>query len=581
MSTRITLSILLTTWLILVVGQAAAFWTARASLLALLDDTLITRATRALEAATHASAGAGDAHGGGTATADGAAPTGFTAAGSTTAGSATAAVSPSSSSPSAAAPHAHDASPPPPHDVPHTHADRPVLPAGDYYTVRSTAGAVVARSGGQRGTLRPTLTRAAFEVDPTTGARVRTIEMRMFLSRDGRRVQYAITYSRPAGSFDRLLGYVGGMLLAVSVTCGLTAALLALRLSRAALRPLRETAEVIAGIDERHLSHRLDAERMPAELKPIARRLNEMLQRLQGVLAQREQFLANAAHELRTPTAALLTTLEVALRRPRDAAALTDALRNGLADARRLRKLVEALMEHARGDHAGASAAAAAPSQPIDVVALIRECTRLVEPLARERRLTIHHDLPPVLELVAQHDRLRSVLVNLLSNAVEYNRPGGSITVRCGRARHGGGTRAAGGDERGDRGGDRGGGGDGEGKGNGDGGGPDDVKIAVADTGVGIPPEQVAHVFEPFYRGGSGGSGAGPGDDAAHLGLGLFLVRSHVEAMHGRCRIDSEVGVGTTVVVSLPNAEPATDDPAAVTAAAAAGPQICDPAAAR
>jgi len=108
--------------------------------------------------------------------------------------------------------------------------------------------------------------------------------------------------------------------------------------------------------------------------------------------------------------------------------------------------------------------------------------------------------------------------LNLLSNAIEYNRPGGNIHVAASR--------------------------------------PDgSLVLTIRDTGIGISPEQLPHVFEPFYRGGNGRA-----DDASHLGLGLVLVRSHVESLRGQCRIESTPREGTTLCIALPNLSPAESD---------------------
>ncbi len=242
MTNRIALAILLTTWIVLIVGETAAFYTARQSLLRLLDDNLITRATGALEM-----------------------------------------------------------------EIASNRSVEQLLTRGDHYEIRvgTNPTTKIAQSGPDVGVgLMPMVTRAVFDTGPDGRPR-RTIELRLFALREGKRILYAITYSRPAESFNQLLSYLAWMLILIGLLCGLTTAWLSLKLSRAALRPLRETSEVLAQIDERQLSRRLDAESMPAELAPLVRRLNEMLARLQDVFERRKQFLADAAHELRTPTAAL------------------------------------------------------------------------------------------------------------------------------------------------------------------------------------------------------------------------------------------------------------------------------------
>src|SRR6185503_1212897 len=134
-----------------------------------------------------------------------------------------------------------------------------------------------------------------------------------------------------------------------------------------------------------------------------------------------------------------------------------------------------------------------------------------VMPLAREKDVTISEDMPEQLQFITQRDRLRSVLMNLLSNAIEYNKTGGNVRVRAYR-------------ENGS------------------------LQLTIQDTGQGISAEQLPHVFEPFYRGGDDVRG----DDPSHLGLGLFLVRSHVEALSGQCHIESRPGSGTILQISLP-----------------------------
>jgi two-component system OmpR family sensor kinase len=442
MTTRITLAILLTTWVILIVGETAAFLTARERLLQLFDDTIITRAAGLAEI---------------------------------TAGS--------------------------------RNSDAQVnVPVGDWFEIHDANNVTVARGAGTRQQATKTVTQREFQTD-ANGKRFRTITVLVTLDRDGRQVPYVVTYKAAAAEkFDTLISHLAWTLLLISLSCGLATAWLALKLSRAALGPLHKTADVIAEIDEQNLGRRIDVDAMPVELVPMTRRLNEMLQRLQSGFQQRKRFLADAAHELRTPTAALLTTLEVALRRPREQAALVETMQSGLQDARRLRKLVEQLMEHARSEHLRGPES----MQEADVPAMLRECVQIVTPLAREKNIEINQELPPELPFFTQRERMRSIVLNLLSNAIEYNREGGSVRLAAERDN---GT----------------------------------LRLTVADTGQGINPEQLPQVFEPFYRGGNG-----RGDDPEHLGLGLFLVRSHVDALHGKCEIDSKVGVGTTLKITLP-----------------------------
>lgn len=445
MTTRITLAILLVTWTIIVIGDSAAYITARETLLTLLDDSLVARATPLLDHRLN----------------------------------------------------------------PNESVDN-LVPPGDSYEIKDASDKVVRQfTASKQQPFRPVIIRKIFEYRPD-GKRYRTVTVSAVTlpPHAAPKPILTVVYSRPAEGFDRLTSYLILVLSSVGAFCGLATGWVALKVSRTALRPLTETADVIAAIDEKNLSRRIEAQKLPIELVPMTNRLNEMLERLERVFSQRKQFLADAAHELRTPTAALLTTLEVALRRQRDQKAMHEAMESALADARLLRRLVDKLMEQARSDHA----LERARLEQLDLADLLRQCVATVEPMAREKQITLSATIPDQLSFVTQRDRLQSVILNLLSNAIEYNRPEGQIDISCTREQ------------------------------------PDQpVIIAVRDTGAGIAPEHLPHIFEPFYRAQRETQG-----DNQHLGLGLFLVHSHIQALRGSCTIQSLPGQGTTVTVTLP-----------------------------
>jgi signal transduction histidine kinase len=317
-----------------------------------------------------------------------------------------------------------------------------------------------------------------------------------------------VIYNYPADHFDQ---FMDRLAIALAVFCGVAgvvAALVAVPLSRAALKPLRETAQTIGQIDERRLDRRIDVAALPQELQPVADRLNQMLGRLDLAFAQRKQFLADASHELRTPVAALVTTIEVALRRPRDTAEYVRTLKICLSDARLLRQLVQTLLEHARSEAVPESA------EPFDVVAVLNQCADVAEGLAATREVKVVRELPVHLEVHSFPKRIRGIVMNLMGNAVEHNHPGGSVEVQC--------------ETRGR-----------------------DLEITVSDTGPGIAPEHLPYIFQPFYR---AKRQEEPEDARQHLGLGLFLVDSHVKALGGECRIESEVGKGTAFHIRVPDA---------------------------
>lgn len=330
------------------------------------------------------------------------------------------------------------------------------------------------------------------------------------------RTPLKIIYSASAGQFDRVLWRLAGALIACGVGAGVIAAAASAYLARLALGPLKKTADVIGAIDEANLDRRIDPAPIPAELRPVVGRLNEMLQRLESSFEQRRRFLADASHELRTPVAAMFTTLEVALRRPRPVCELTQTVQVCLAEAAHLRQLVQALLQQVRAD----GKAAAADNTIFDAGEVVRQCAGLSEAIAAERGIQIVRHAEGAMPIMGDSARLRSALLNLVGNAIDYNHEGGvvDISASC---------------ENGS------------------------LRIAVADDGPGIEAEHLPHLFQPFYR----VSAAHEAD--GHLGLGLSLVESHVRSLGGECRVESRFGAGTTFHIRLPLASDIqTDDPA-------------------
>jgi signal transduction histidine kinase len=312
-------------------------------------------------------------------------------------------------------------------------------------------------------------------------------------------------FELPADDFVYTMEALGGALAGCGILAGAAAAIVARRIARVALRPLSQTAEVIGTIDESKLERRIDSEALPVELRPMAGRLNEMLERLGRAFEQRRRFLADASHELRTPVAAMITTMEVALRRPRSSAELTETLETCLSEGRHMRLLVQALLRQVRAE----GGVSDEQPQDLDAESMLKECADLAGSLAAEKNVHVVRRVQGHVPVHADPGRLRSVVLNLMSNAIEYNHPGGTVEL------------SARSDEA-------------------------STEIIVRDDGPGISPEHLPHLFQPFYRATRSREADG------HLGLGLFLVQSHVKAMGGECRVESSLGSGTTFRVRLP-----------------------------
>jgi signal transduction histidine kinase len=225
---------------------------------------------------------------------------------------------------------------------------------------------------------------------------------------------------------------------------------------------------------------------------------------------------------LRTPLAALMTTLEVALKKQRSADDYREILAECRASGQHMFQLVERIMTLARLD---AGADQFRPDD-VDAVEIASSCADMIRPLATAKGLELRVRLPESIVAQTDPDKLREVLVNLLHNAIEYNKPDGAIDLAVERS-------------------------------NGR------IRFAVRDTGIGIAPESLEHIFERFYRGDPSRHA-----DTPHAGLGLSIVKCYVELMGGTIQVQSSAA-GTTFTVELPYIAPAPAPETGVKAAPA------------
>jgi len=231
--------------------------------------------------------------------------------------------------------------------------------------------------------------------------------------------------------------------------------------------------------------------------------LNSTFARLETAFAQQQKFTADAAHELRTPVSVMLTQTQTALNRERNAAEYRETIEACQRASQRMRKLIESLLELARLD-AGQEQM---KRLKFDLSRTAWDCVELVRPLAADRGIKIHCDLPPI-EGYGDAERLAQVITNLLANAVQYNKDNGEVRISA--------------KVQGSM-----------------------IFLAVGDSGPGISSEDLPHVFERFYR-------ADPSRSSGQTGLGLAISKAIVEAHGGSIEVVSKPGAGTTFTVVLP-----------------------------
>lgn len=381
------------------------------------------------------------------------------------------------------------------------------LTDADRYVVKNQVGETVTSSTLAKSSMdskSPQLLGASFGV--ADGRRVRTVTVRIYVPNAAGTIEArSVIISEPTAELDSLLNRLAWALLITGGAAGIVAAFVARAVAKITLGPLRNTAETIGAIDETNLGKRIDESKLSIELAPVAQRLNQMLARLEQSFASRKRFLADASHELRTPVAALVTTLEVSLRRLRDAESYRQTLETCLGDARLLRRLVDALMEQARSEIGAFNEQAVT----VNISELLNQCADLMQASAAEKAIRIDRAIEEGISLTIQPSRLRQAVLGLIENAIDHGKNGMRIQVQACVENSA-------------------------------------LRITIRDTGPGIPAEHLPHIFEPFYRANASRQATG------HLGLGLYLVKSHVDALGGSCRVCSELGSGTAFDILLP-----------------------------
>ena len=287
---------------------------------------------------------------------------------------------------------------------------------------------------------------------------------------------------------------VTAVVVAASLVAVLASVGLAIVLGRMLARPLAEIGGAARRIADGDYAARVPRGG-PEEVASLADSFNQMAASLERQEQLRRDFIANAAHELRTP----LTNLQGYLEALRDGVITADrATYESLhEEADRLVRLSRSLDALAEGD-AGTSLPTLVD---LDLAAAITSALELATPSMERAGLRIDADIPVSLPARADPDRFAQVLANLLSNAVRYTPAGGVVTVRAERR-------------------------------------PGDVLVSVANTGEGIPAEDLDRVFERFYRVEKSRDRARGG-----AGIGLAIVKQLVEQTGGRVGAESRDGL--------------------------------------
>jgi heavy metal sensor kinase len=317
---------------------------------------------------------------------------------------------------------------------------------------------------------------------------------------------YTVELAEPIGEYYAMLERFSGLALWFLPVLLALAAAGGYWWSRRALAPVEAISATAREISARNLSLRLTVPQTGDEIQNLSETLNGMIARLDEAFGKISEFTANAAHELRSPIAVMLTTSELALRTAGSESELRQSLDEIRAEAIRTAGLVEDLLALARADVGPTGVA-----RVLDLSEIVGEICRRGETLARARQIDFQTSITAGVRVAGDPQAIARMLMILVDNAIKYTPAGGMVTVTLDRE----GLAAV---------------------------------CTVADNGIGIAVEDQPHVFERFYRADRARS-----RDAGGSGLGLAIARGIAEAHGARIDLDSAVGQGTTVRVVIPS----------------------------
>lgn len=273
-----------------------------------------------------------------------------------------------------------------------------------------------------------------------------------------------------------------------------------------ALAPVTAICETANTITIDSLHSRIEVPNPHDELGTLAETLNSLIARLDRAVGEIKRFTADASHELRTPLAALKLEAELALRGDRTPQQYRAALSVIAEETNRMCLLADQLLNLSRED-----AGIAQPMEDrVPIHAVLSDVVQQLRPRAFEKAISLTADGLQPCEVVGSDIRLRQVFLNLLENALKFTQANGSVRVQCECQE-------------------------------------DAVICSVMDTGSGIAEEHLPFIFGRFYR-----ADLGRSCESGGVGLGLSIAQRIVKAHGGTIDVCSDVGFGTTVVVTLP-----------------------------
>jgi len=276
-------------------------------------------------------------------------------------------------------------------------------------------------------------------------------------------------------------------------------------LARRALSPVRDLINTVKQIETGRMDARVPSRGTGGELDELVRLFNGMLERIETLVTGMRQALDNVAHDLRTPLSRMKVSIEESLQSNENIENMKESLSDCAEELEQITEMLSALMDISEAE----TGVMKLTPERIKLSSLVEDVVEVYRHVAEEKNIKIEISVSEDLALYADKARIRQVFANLLDNAIKYTSEGRVKIIAQRDANH--------------------------------------VIVSFKDTGEGIAPEDIPHIFDRLYRCDRSRSRRG-------LGLGLSFVKAVLEAHNGRVEVKSELNRGSTFAITLPAA---------------------------
>ena len=321
---------------------------------------------------------------------------------------------------------------------------------------------------------------------------------------ENKRLSYIVQVASPLAQLRTVLRNLRFSLLFLLPLTVILTGLSGVFLVQLTLRPVDQMIATIHQITAENLKLRLEIPGTKDEIDSLARTFNQMIARLDEAFTTQRQFMEDISHELKTPLSVLKGELEVTLKRIRSTQEYETTLHSSLEEVNHLAGIVENLLTLARFDAKTTTLQAV----PLDLDALLKDAVEAIQVLAIQKNISLQLNSAHTVEIIADKNQLKRLLLNILDNAIKYTPSGGKISIDLRQQK-------------------------------------DTADIEISDTGIGIPESELPHIFDRFYRVDKSRSSAG-------FGLGLSIAQSIAMAHGGKIYAKPNLPQGTVFIISIP-----------------------------